>query len=184
MATEDSTATRAPKKQRTGGPLSTAASTTARAKFAFGSRLPDAKESKLKRPKMSGNRKHQLLTSRMRWENSVRTLTDVRTRRRSASQDSDEATTSKTKPVYRNTALSSVSSHLPALTKVPQQLSYRNGSSRLRERGGPDEQERVADLEAATTPTFWIKRRKEVEAAMKELDAVGERIMAISSLCP
>ena len=133
-------------RQRVGGPLSTAASTTARAKFAFGSRLPDTKESKLKRPKTSGNRKHQLLTTRTRWENSARTLTDVRTRRRSASQDSDEVTTSGTKPTYRNTALPLMSSHLPAPTKVPHQLSYRYSSSRLREQRDYDEQERAADL--------------------------------------
>uniref|UniRef100_M4B3U6 Ubiquitin-like-conjugating enzyme ATG10 n=1 Tax=Hyaloperonospora arabidopsidis (strain Emoy2) TaxID=559515 RepID=M4B3U6_HYAAE len=176
MATEDPAAARPHKKQRVGCPPSITATSNGQAKFAFGSRLSDTGKSKLKRLKTSGGR----LPTRMRWENSVRTLPDARKRRRSVSRDSDEMTTCGTKPVHRDMALPVKGSQLPAPTKVSHLLGRTHGLSKLKDRRDPDEQELAVDL-AATTPAFWIKRREEVETAIKELDAVGERIRAIAS---
>uniref|UniRef100_A0AAV1U127 Enkurin domain-containing protein n=1 Tax=Peronospora matthiolae TaxID=2874970 RepID=A0AAV1U127_9STRA len=176
MATEDPAVARPHKKQRVGCPLSIAATSNGRAKFAFGSRLPDTGKSKLKRPRTSGGR----LLTRMRCENSVRTLRDARKRTRSVSRDSDEMTTCGTKPVHRDAALPVKGSQLPAPTKVSQLLSRTHGLSKLKDRRDPDEQELAVD--SARRPAFWIKRRKEVETAIKDLDALGEQIRTITSL--
>ena len=129
-------------RQRVGCPPSITATSNGQAKFAFGSRLSDTGKSKLKRLKTSGGR----LPTRMRWENSVRTLPDARKRRGSVSRDSDEMTTCGTKPVHRDMALPVKGSQLPAPTKVSHLLGRTHGLSKLKDRRDPDEQELAVDL--------------------------------------
>ncbi|CAI5718136.1 unnamed protein product [Peronospora effusa] len=171
MTTRDKdTATRSRKKQRGGGASS---STNTRGKFAFGSRLSIARESLLKRPKKSETAR--LYTSvQKRQENAVRTSALSRKRSRSSSRDSDEGT-SRTKPPHRTLTMKTVlppSSNLPVPTKVSHLLKSPRVSLSHQKREVTEEQELVADLDA-TEPAFWIKRRKFVEAAMKELDSIG-----------
>ncbi|KAE9029434.1 hypothetical protein PR003_g10324 [Phytophthora rubi] len=189
MTAEDNTA-RPRKKQRLGGVPSPAAAATAstRAKFAFGSRLPDPGRSLIKGPKSSVKAKFQHVTPRVRQEQDARASTNPRKRRRSVSRDSDEAAP-RTKPSHRpltvKTTLPLQGSHLPPPTKVSNSLS---GSRLLtispsnpavgnKKRSAAEaEAVAVAGLVAATDPAFWIKRREAVEAALKELDALEKRI--------
>ncbi|KAF1790531.1 hypothetical protein GQ600_2789 [Phytophthora cactorum] len=92
------------------------ATASTRAKFAFGSRLPDTGTSVLK-----SNGKAKLHTSiRTRHEHDVRSTVNPRKRRRPISQDEDEMTSdAKTshRPVTVKTALPRQGSRLPAPTK-------------------------------------------------------------------
>ncbi|UIZ27953.1 hypothetical protein KXD40_004115 [Peronospora effusa] len=125
------------------------------------------------RPKKSETAR--LYTSvQKRQENAVRTSALSRKRSRSSSRDSDEGT-SRTKPPHRTLTMKTVlppSINLPVPTKVSHLLKSPRVSLSHQKREVTEEQELVADLDA-TEPAFWIKRRKFVEAAMKELDSIG-----------
>ncbi|KAG2901866.1 hypothetical protein PC115_g15754 [Phytophthora cactorum] len=147
-------AARPRKKQRVGGVPPPATAST-RAKFAFGSRLPDT--------------------------------VNPRKRRRPISQDEDEMTSdAKTshRPVTVKTALPRQGSRLPAPTKVPDLVSGShlhtkspsNLAIRHKKQESTEQRELVADM-AATEPEFWITRRKMVEAALEELDAIEHRLV-------
>ncbi|RAW26126.1 hypothetical protein PC110_g17466 [Phytophthora cactorum] len=177
-------AARPRKKQRVGGVPPPATAST-RAKFAFGSRLPDTGTSVLK-----SNGKAKLHTSiRTRHEHDVRSTVNPRKRRRPISQDEDEMTSdAKTshRPVTVKTALPRQGSRLPAPTKVPDLVSGShlhtkspsNLAIRHKKQESTEQRELVADM-AATEPEFWITRRKMVEAALEELDAIEHRVKAI-----
>lgn len=172
-------AARPRKKQRVGGvpPLATGPSSS-RAKFAFGSRIPNDGSSLVKGPKLH-------TTTRLRHEITTRALINPRKRRRSPSQDEDDAKF-RAKTSYRKltakTALPLQGSHLPAPTKVSEVLnnshlhktSPSNGSVKRR---STEEQEDAPDL--ATNPEYWIQRREKVEAALKELESIEKMIMSI-----
>ncbi|KAG6613120.1 uncharacterized protein IUM83_18744 [Phytophthora cinnamomi] len=189
--TLEENAARPRKKQRLGGVSSPAAATTAstRARFAFGSRLPDPAKSLSKGPKSSAKAKLQHVTTRVRHEPDVRAPTNARKRRRSVSRDSDDAPSRPNpldRPLTVKTALPLHGSHLPAPTKASNLLSGAhlhtispsNPAIRHKKRRSAEQQESVADL-AATEPVFWIKRREVVDAALKELDALEKRIKEI-----
>ncbi|KAF1790345.1 Autophagy-related protein 3 [Phytophthora cactorum] len=168
------------------------ATASTRAKFAFGSRLPDTGTSVLK-----SNGKAKLHTSiRTRHEHDVRSTVNPRKRRRPISQDEDEVTSdAKTshRPVTVKTALPRQGSRLPAPTKVPDLVSGShlhtkspsNLQSDTRSRNRQNSESwlptwvSVQELQPATEPEFWITRRKMVEAALEELDAIENRVKAI-----
>ncbi|OWZ23841.1 hypothetical protein PHMEG_0001203 [Phytophthora megakarya] len=162
-------------RQRVGLP-STAASTS-RAKFAFGSRVPETGKL-LKGPKSGKLQPHH---------SKRQVLAPINPRNRSRSLPREENETSKLKPSRRLKVKTDVppNSHLPAPKKVSSQLSRShlhtispsNPVTRHTERRST---EMVADL-ASTEPEFWIERREKVEAAIKELDAIQKRIIAIIS---
>ncbi|KAK1946943.1 Peroxisomal membrane protein 2 [Phytophthora citrophthora] len=167
MTTE---AARPRKKQRVGGvpPLAIGHSSS-RAKFAFGSRIPNDESSLLRGPKLH-------TTTRLRHEITTRAPINTRKRGRSPSQDEEEAKI-RAKPSYRKlTVKTDLPSHLPAPTKVSAVLnsshlhepSPSNGSTKRRL---AEQQGDVLDL-AATDPEYWIQRREKVEAALKELESI------------
>ncbi|KAG3142023.1 hypothetical protein PI126_g15245 [Phytophthora idaei] len=154
MTSREEDAARPRKKQRVGGVPPPATAST-RAKFAFGSRLPDT--------------------------------VNPRKRRRPISRDEDEVTSdAKTshRPVTVKTALPRQGSRLPAPTKVPDLVSGShlhtkspsNLAIRHKKQESTEQRELVADM-AATEPEFWITRRKMVEAALEELDAIEHRLV-------
>ncbi|KAL4155330.1 peroxisomal membrane protein pxmp2 4-like protein [Phytophthora ramorum] len=176
------------KKHRLGGVASpaTAAIPSSRAKFAFGSRLPDAGKSLLRGPKISGKSNLQAST-RLRAGHAVWAPANPRKRRRSNSDDA----TARTKPSHRRltvkTTLPLHDSHLPAPTTVSGLLTEKhlhtispsNPATRSKKRKPAAPLELEADL-AATEPAFWIKRREAVEAALKEMDTIEKRIVSIT----
>ncbi|ETM33451.1 hypothetical protein L914_19315 [Phytophthora nicotianae] len=176
MSREEAAA-RPRKKQRVGGipPLATAST---RARFAFGSRLPDTGTNLVK---SNGTNKLRIST-RSSHEHDVRSTVNHRKRRRPTSQDEDEATSdakSSHRPLTVKTALPRQSSYLPAPTKVSALLSSSNihtkspsnATFRLKNQESTKEGEVVVDM-ATTEPEFWITRRKMMETALKELDAI------------
>ncbi|ETO61928.1 hypothetical protein F444_20098 [Phytophthora nicotianae P1976] len=181
MSREEAAA-RPRKKQRVGAipPLATAST---RARFAFGSRLPDTGTNLVK-----SNGKNKLrISTRSSHEHDVRSTVNHRKRRRPTSQDEDEAT-SDAKSSHRKltvkTALPRQSSYLPAPTKVSALLSSSNihtkspsnGTFRLKNQESTKQGEVVADM-ATTEPEFWITRRKMMETALKELDAIETKAL-------
>ncbi|ETP03017.1 hypothetical protein F441_19963 [Phytophthora nicotianae CJ01A1] len=181
MSREEAAA-RPRKKQRVGAipPLATAST---RAKFAFGSRLLDTGTNLVK----SNGKKKLRISTRSSHEHDVRSTVNHRKRRRPTSQDEDEAT-SDAKSSHRKltvkTALPRQSSYLPAPTKVSALLSSSNihtkspsnGTFRLKNQESTKEGEVVADM-ATTEPEFWITRRKMMETALKELDAIETKAL-------
>ncbi|ETK73521.1 hypothetical protein L915_19548 [Phytophthora nicotianae] len=181
MSREEAAA-RPRKKQRVGAipPLATAST---RARFAFGSRLLDTGTNLVK----SNGKKKLRISTRSSHEHDVRSTVNHRKRRRPTSQDEDEAT-SDAKSSHRKltvkTALPRQSSYLPAPTKVSALLSSSNihtkspsnGTFRLKNQESTKEGEVVADM-ATTEPEFWITRRKMMETALKELDAIETKAL-------
>ena len=129
-------------RQRVGGAPSSAPT---RGTFAFGSRLPIAQKSLLKRPKKSGN-VNLHLSMQTRQENAGRSSTLFRKRSRSSSRNSDEET-SKTKlshgTLTEKTAVSP-SSNLPIPTSVSHLLKNSRVSVLHQKREVPEEHELVA----------------------------------------
>jgi hypothetical protein len=133
------------------GGVPSPAAANSRAKFAFGSRLPDADQSLLKGPKSSNTARFHAPT-RMRYGHDAG---NPRKRRRSVSRDEE---TSSAKPSHRaltvKTALPLQGSYLPAPTKVSALLSGAhlhtispsNPALRHKKRRSADENELVADL--------------------------------------
>ncbi|ETI33224.1 hypothetical protein F443_20086 [Phytophthora nicotianae P1569] len=181
MSREEAAA-RPRKKQRVGGipPLATAST---RARFAFGSRLLDTGTNLVK----SNGKKKLRISTRSSHEHDVRSTVNHRKRRRPTSQDEDEATSdakSSHRPLTVKTALPRQSSYLPAPTKVSALLSSSNihtkspsnATFRLKNQESTKEGEVVVDM-ATTEPEFWITRRKMMETALKELDAIETKAL-------